>query len=54
MNWIFLSAFVGLGLTFAGLTDICLMGELLGKMPWNGRSHCKVDLPNLESGKRSA
>ncbi len=50
MNWIFLSAFVGLGLTFAGLTDICLMGELLGKMPWNGRSHCKVDLPNMESG----
>ena len=54
LNWIFLSAFVGLGLTFAGLTDICLMGELLGKMPWNGRSHCKVDLPNLESGKSSA
>jgi len=52
MNWIFLSAFVGLGLTFAGLTDICLMGEFLGKMPWNGRSHCKVDLPSMESGTR--
>jgi rhodanese-related sulfurtransferase len=33
--WIGLSAFVGLGLTFAGLTDICLMGKLLAKMPWN-------------------
>jgi rhodanese-related sulfurtransferase len=52
MNWIFLSAFVGLGLTFAGLTDICLMGEFLGKMPWNGRSHCKVDLFSMESGTR--
>jgi hypothetical protein len=50
MYWIFLSGFVGLGLTFAGLTDICLMGELLGKMPWNGRSHCKVDLPSMETG----
>jgi hypothetical protein len=47
-NWIFLSAFVGLGLTFAGLTDICLMGELLGKMPWNGRSQCKVELHSVE------
>ena len=33
--WIALSAFVGLGLTFAGLTDICGMAFLLAKMPWN-------------------
>ena len=39
-RWIFLCGFVGLGLTFAGLTDICAMGILLGKMPWNSRSHC--------------
>ena len=45
-NWLYLSAFVGLGLTFAGLTDICPMGIALGKMPWNGRSHCKVTRPN--------
>ena len=38
VNWLFLSAFVGGGLTFAGLTDICPMAEILGKMPWNGRS----------------
>ncbi len=34
-NWLFLTAFVGAGLSFAGLTDICLMGSLLGRMPWN-------------------
>jgi rhodanese-related sulfurtransferase len=30
-----LSAFVGAGLVFAGLTDWCGMGLLLAKMPWN-------------------
>ena len=34
-NWILLAAFVGAGLTFAGLTDICLMAGLLIRMPWN-------------------
>jgi len=34
-NWIFLCAFIGVGLTFAGLTDICLMAGLLTRMPWN-------------------
>jgi len=33
-----LSAFIGAGLTFAGLTDWCGMGMLLAKMPWNQRS----------------
>jgi hypothetical protein len=37
-RWIFLSCFVGLGLTFAGVTDICAMGELLVRMPWNRKS----------------
>ncbi len=27
--------FVGAGLTFAGVFDICLMATLLGKLPWN-------------------
>ncbi len=31
----YLSAFVGAGLTFAGITDTCAMGMLLAKMPWN-------------------
>lgn len=30
-----LSAFVGAGLVFAGITDTCGMAILLGKMPWN-------------------
>ncbi|WP_146448995.1 rhodanese-like domain-containing protein [Bythopirellula polymerisocia] len=30
-----LSAFVGAGLTFAGITDTCGMGMILAKMPWN-------------------
>jgi rhodanese-related sulfurtransferase len=37
-----LSAFVGAGLIFAGVTDTCGMGMLLAKMPWNqgGESKC--------------
>ncbi|QDT36972.1 rhodanese-like domain-containing protein [Stratiformator vulcanicus] len=30
-----LSAFVGAGLVFAGITDTCGMGMLISKMPWN-------------------
>ncbi len=41
-NWLFLSAFVGLGLTFAGVTDVCPMAEILERMPWNGQTHCKT------------
>jgi rhodanese-related sulfurtransferase len=33
--WIALSAFVGAGLVFAGITDNCVMARLLAKMPWN-------------------
>ena len=33
--WIALSAFVGAGLMFAGITDTCGMGMLLARMPWN-------------------
>lgn len=33
-----LSAFVGAGLIFAGITDWCGMGLLLAKMPWNTRT----------------
>lgn len=36
--WFFgLSAFVGCGLIFAGITDFCGMGLLLARMPWNQR-----------------
>lgn len=33
--YIALSAFVGLGLVFSGITDTCGMAMVLGKMPWN-------------------
>lgn len=33
-----LAAFVGAGLTFAGLTDWCGMAMLLAKAPWNQRA----------------
>lgn len=32
-----ISAFVGAGLTFAGITNTCAMGLLISKMPWNQR-----------------
>jgi len=34
-KFIFLSAFVGAGLVFAGITNTCALGMLLAKMPWN-------------------
>jgi len=33
-----LSAFVGAGLVFAGVTDWCGMGLLLAKLPWNAKA----------------
>jgi len=37
--WAFgLSAFVGAGLVFAGITDTCGMGLLLARMPWNKKA----------------
>lgn len=35
--WFGLSAFVGAGLTFAGITGWCGMANVLGMMPWNRR-----------------
>lgn len=42
VRWAYLSGLVGIGLTFAGLSDICPMGILLGKMPWNAARKCKT------------
>jgi rhodanese-related sulfurtransferase len=33
--------FVGAGLTFAGISDICLMATLLGRLPWNRQNEPK-------------
>ena len=35
-----ISAFVGAGLIFAGVTDWCGMGMLLAKLPWNRGGNC--------------
>ena len=40
-NFIAISAFVGAGLVFAGLTDTCGMGMMLARMPWN--QACKTN-----------
>jgi rhodanese-related sulfurtransferase len=40
-----LSAFVGAGLVFAGVTDTCGMGMLLARMPWNTRGSQSVTCP---------
>jgi hypothetical protein len=50
-NWIFLCAFAGLGLTFAGLTDICAMGIILEKMPWNKVSQCPIAGPGAQQSR---
>jgi len=34
-SWLFLSAFVGAGLMFAGITNTCGLAAALSKMPWN-------------------
>jgi len=47
-HWLFLSAFIGLGLSFSGITDICPMAIVLGRMPWNAASHCP--LPSSKEG----
>jgi len=45
-----LSAFVGAGLMFAGITDTCGMGMLLARMPWNQlRENAECRNPNDES-----
>jgi rhodanese-related sulfurtransferase len=46
--WVLLCGFAGLGLTFAGLTDICGMAIILGKIPWNNRSQCAAADPHAK------
>jgi rhodanese-related sulfurtransferase len=41
-----LSAFIGAGLVFAGLTDTCGMGMMLAKMPWNTRTAPSTSSPS--------
>ena len=34
-----LSAFIGAGMVFAGVTDTCGMGMMIAKIPWNRASN---------------
>jgi len=47
-HWLYLSGFVGLGLTFAGLTNICAMASLLCKMPWNRSRRLRPATPSVQ------
>jgi len=38
-----LSAFIGAGLVFAGITDTCGMGMMLARMPWNQVKHAPAN-----------
>ena len=43
--WFFaLTLFVGGGLLFACVTDVCLMATALGKLPWNRASGAQCEL----------
>ena len=45
-----LSAFVGAGLVFAGITDTCGMGMMLARMPWNQVKDAPADVLCDEGG----
>lgn len=48
--WVVLSAFVGAGLLFSGITDTCGMAMCLARMPWNQvRESCSASA----AGKKS-
>lgn len=48
--WIGLSAFVGAGLIFAGVTDTCGMAMVLARMPWNKIRDASKDPAPKRSG----
>ena len=48
--WIALSAFIGAGLVFAGVTDTCGMGMVLARMPWNTKGGSATGL-STQSGQ---
>jgi rhodanese-related sulfurtransferase len=43
-KWLYLAMFIGAGLTFAGVTNICGMAIVLAKMPWNSQRKPKLAL----------
>ena|SRR5690606_1377072 len=51
LQWV--AAAIGAGLTVAALTNACLMGTLLAKLPWN-RGVARCDLPIAGVGENPA
>ncbi len=51
-----LSAFVGAGLMFAGITDTCGMAMILARMPWNqvGKSPTAPPVKNCSTGTEAS
>jgi rhodanese-related sulfurtransferase len=52
--FIALSAFVGAGLVYAGITDTCGMAMLLARMPWNQVGPPEEDAPKAERKEESS
>ena len=51
--WIWLAAVMGAGLLFSGLTDSCVMGLMLARMPWN-QSSAACSVVQSDSSKTAA
>lgn len=49
-GWIYLAMFVGAGLTFAGLTNVCGLASLFALMPWN---RLAPSAPKMNPGVRA-
>jgi rhodanese-related sulfurtransferase len=52
-SWLVLPGFIGCGLTFAGATDICPMGMLLSRLPWNHSSRCEISGSSMTARGRA-
>jgi rhodanese-related sulfurtransferase len=49
--WLIVSAFVGCGLVFAGVSGLCPMGEMLARLPWNRpRTRTRIVAPETPVG----
>jgi len=49
-SWIWLSGFMGAGLTFAGFTNFCPMATVLAKLPWN-RANANGSTPSCSQAQ---
>lgn len=52
--WLGLSAFVGAGLVFAGVTDTCGMAMFLARMPWNQVRYAGTKVTSCSTGQSAS